>query len=300
VASSGEGIGAGTSGRDQIVVRGRWEVDVARAVVYSIVSDFSRMPEHFPKVARSVRVVSRAGDRLELAVEAASFGRLFPPVRIEMTADLLPGEGYRCTTHNLTFHTTGDEELLLSDLPGGRTRIDYRYLVTLRHPRMRPVYAWLTRTFALRYWKRAVVDRLEPIARGRATNPGPGGVGPSEGAGTRGLMHLIRITLAATEVDSMRAFYDSVLDTGFEPLGGSPLWRGTLAGIEVVLCPNDLAGVDARQNRHQLRLAVADPAGSLARVVERGGRIVDPWNGEVGSFADPDGNTYELVATTPT
>jgi len=168
VTSGSEGIGAGTSGLDRIDVHGQWEVGLERSVVYSIISDFPNMPEHFPKVARSVKVVSREGDRLDLAVEAASFGRLFPPVRIEMTADLLPGEGYRCSTHNLTFHTTGDEELLLSDLPGGRTRIDYRYLVTLKHPRMRPVYAWLTRTFALRYWKRAVVDRLEPIARAEA------------------------------------------------------------------------------------------------------------------------------------
>lgn len=130
--------------------------------MYAIVSDFDRMPENFPKVARSMRILSRDGNRLSMEAEAASFGRVFPKVKVLMVAELLPGRGYRCSTRNLTFNTTGEEELLLVDDPEG-TRVEYTYLVTVRNARLRPFYAWLTRTFGLPYWKRCFIDRLEVL-----------------------------------------------------------------------------------------------------------------------------------------
>jgi hypothetical protein len=151
---------------DVVAVRGDWLVRADRDAVYAIISDFERMPEHFPKIARAMRLVERDGDVLTLEAEAASFGSLFPSVKIEMTATLLPGRGYRCTTHNVTFHTTGDEELLLVDDPEG-TRIGYTYYVTVRHRWLKPLYAWLVAAFGLPYWKRAFVDRLEPVVEQR-------------------------------------------------------------------------------------------------------------------------------------
>ena len=108
---------------DVVAVHGNWLVRADRESVYAIVSDFEHMPEHFPKVARAMRLVARDGDVLTLEAESASFGSLFPSAKIEMTATLLPGRGYRCTTHNLSFNTTGDEELLPVDDPEG-TRIN--------------------------------------------------------------------------------------------------------------------------------------------------------------------------------
>ena len=87
-------------------------------------------------------LIERDGDVLTLEAKSASFGSLFPVGRIEMTATLLPGRGYRRTTHNLTFHTTGDEELLLVDDPEG-TRIKYTYFVTVRQRWLKPLYAWM-------------------------------------------------------------------------------------------------------------------------------------------------------------
>lgn len=147
---------------DVVAVRGEWLVRAERAAVYAIVSDFERMPQHFPKVARAMRLIERSGDELKLEAEAASFGTPFPPVRIELIATLLPGRGYRCTTRNLTFGTTGDEELLLADDPHG-TRIHYTYFVRVRRRWLRPPYAWLVATFGLPFWKRSVVDRLEAL-----------------------------------------------------------------------------------------------------------------------------------------
>jgi len=67
---------------DVVAVHGDWLVRADREAVYAIVSDFERMPEHFPKVARSMNLVEREGDVLTLEAEAASFGSLFPAVKI--------------------------------------------------------------------------------------------------------------------------------------------------------------------------------------------------------------------------
>lgn len=153
---------------DVVAVHGDWLVRADRESVYAIISDFEHMPEHFPKVARAMRVVKREGDVLTLEAESASFNSLLPSARIEMTATLLPGRGYRCTTHNLTFDTTGDEELLLIHDPEG-TRIKYTYFVTVRHRWMRRPYAWLVRVLALPFWKRSFVDPLEALTAAERT-----------------------------------------------------------------------------------------------------------------------------------
>jgi hypothetical protein len=145
-----------------VAVRGSWVVRAPREAVYAIVSDFERMPERFPRIARSMKVLGRDGDRLQLEAEAGSFGRFFPAVRIRIDAELIPGEGYRCQTHNLTFDTRGDEELLLHDDPQG-TRIEYTYYVTVRRRWLRAPYAWLVRVLGLPFWKRSYLDPLEAL-----------------------------------------------------------------------------------------------------------------------------------------
>ena len=151
---------------DGIRIRSRWFVPASRASVYAVVSDFERLPQHFPKVARSTKIISRDGNRLVIEAEAGSFGRFFPSVRVTIQAELLPGLGYRCSTFNRTFRTTGEEELLLSDAVGG-TEIAYTYAVKLRHRWLRPLYAWLVRSLGLRFWKRAYLDPLRAHCQDR-------------------------------------------------------------------------------------------------------------------------------------
>lgn len=143
-------------------VTAEWIIAAPREAVYAVISDFASMPQNFPKVAREVRIINRDGPRLQIEIIAASFGRFFPEVKIAMRAELLPNQGYRCWTHNLTFNTTGEEELLLFDHPSG-ARIVYTYSVTVRRRILKPLYAWLVRTFALRYWERSVIDQLRRI-----------------------------------------------------------------------------------------------------------------------------------------
>lgn len=156
--------GVEVSDADIVAVRGDWLVRADRGSVYAIVSDFESMPEHFPKIARSIRLVDREGDVLTLEAEAGSFASWLPTARIELTVTLLPGQGYRCTTRNLTFNTTGDEELLLVDDPEG-TRIKYTYFVTVRRRWFKPLFQWGVTTFGLPFWKRSFIDPLESLVR---------------------------------------------------------------------------------------------------------------------------------------
>lgn len=147
---------------DKVIVKGSWLIKAERDRVYSIVSNFERMPEHFPNIARSLKIINRNGDHLSIEAESASFGRIFPGARILIEADLLPGIGYRCSTRNITFKTSGEEELLLADDPEG-TRIEYTYIVTVRNRLFRPIFSWLTRKLALPFWKRSFIDHLERL-----------------------------------------------------------------------------------------------------------------------------------------
>jgi predicted enzyme related to lactoylglutathione lyase len=75
------------------------------------------------------------------------------------------------------------------------------------------------------------------------------------------------------------------------------LYHGTLAGIPLLICPNEIAGVKAEQSRHQLAFRVADLASLLARAKEAGGSIETPVTESTTSaiLRDPDGNTVEVT-----
>ena len=115
-------------------------------------------------------------------------------------------------------------------------------------------------------------------------------------------MRLIGLTIAAVNMEKMVRFYNVVFGAGLKEtvhIGDQQFFGGKLAGLEVVLCPNAIAGVDAEQNRQQFRFAVSD----IEKVMEtglanHGSEInpVDEYKGaKVASMADPDGNTIEFV-----
>lgn len=146
----------------EINLTGRWLIRAPREDVYAIVSDFEAMPVRFPKVAKSMRIVERLGNTLTIHARAASFGSIFPEFAVVMTTTLIPSVGYISDNVNETLGTAGHEELLLSDVPEG-TQIDYSYIVAIRSAWLRvlarPLIGWL----ALRFWKRAFIDRLRAM-----------------------------------------------------------------------------------------------------------------------------------------
>ena len=115
-------------------------------------------------------------------------------------------------------------------------------------------------------------------------------------------MRLIGLTIAAVNMKEMVRFYNAVFGAGLKQtvhIGDQQFYGGALAGLDVVLCPNAIAGVVAEQNRQQFRFEVSD----IERVMEQGlanhGSEINPVDeykgAKVASLADPDGNTIEFV-----
>jgi predicted enzyme related to lactoylglutathione lyase len=112
---------------------------------------------------------------------------------------------------------------------------------------------------------------------------------------------LARITVATTRMSAMVRFYNDVFHARMKEveIGGVTMHLGYVAGVELLLCPNDVSKVKADLNRHMLRLRVGDFDAALKRVQGSGGTVdAAPvlMSGErVVAVRDPDGNTIELV-----
>jgi catechol-2,3-dioxygenase len=112
-------------------------------------------------------------------------------------------------------------------------------------------------------------------------------------------VQLKQMTLATTRTVEMAKFYDTLFGTSFQTTEayGTTLYHGKLAGIPLTLCPNEIAGVEAEQSRHQLAFRVPDLSG-LLQIVEIAGGGIDTVPAEAVVSAilrDPDGNTIEVI-----
>lgn len=110
-------------------------------------------------------------------------------------------------------------------------------------------------------------------------------------------IRLTGVTIAAANMALMCRFYDGVFVANLKPFDayGTTLYRGNLAGVELVLCPNDLLQIEAPKNRQQLQFAVDDVAAVVATAVAHGGTLIGEITAEAGGVVDPDGNSIELV-----
>lgn len=112
------------------------------------------------------------------------------------------------------------------------------------------------------------------------------------------------ITLAATNVKAMVAFYTHALGAELEEVAAydTKLFRGTLAGHGFIICPNEILRIDARRSRHQLKYRVADIKATYALALRAGGRSLSEIAEHAGAHGrvltaalyDPDGNSLEL------
>jgi catechol-2,3-dioxygenase len=71
-------------------------------------------------------------------------------------------------------------------------------------------------------------------------------------------MNLKKITLAVNDLDAMTAFYSKLLGLDFSDLKiyNSTVKVAQINGIQLMLCPNNIAGVQADQARHQFEFSV--------------------------------------------
>lgn len=113
------------------------------------------------------------------------------------------------------------------------------------------------------------------------------------------LVQLTQMTLATTHMPEMVRFYDTLFDTELQATEayGTTLYRGALAGIPLVFCPNEIAGVEAEQSRHQLAIRVPDLSVLLQLVETAGGTLETPLTDSMSHaiVRDPDGNTVEIT-----
>jgi catechol 2,3-dioxygenase-like lactoylglutathione lyase family enzyme len=115
---------------------------------------------------------------------------------------------------------------------------------------------------------------------------------------------LARVTVATTRMPAMVRFYNEVFHARMKEtdIGGVVMHIGYVAGVELLLCPNDISKVKADLNRHMLRVRVGDFDDVLKRVRGNGGTVdAAPvmMSGErIVAIRDPDGNTIEIVTNT--
>ncbi len=139
-----------------ITLHASWFIKAPLTEVFTMMTDFEKFPEHFPKVAESVKVIKREGNFLEMDATVKSFGQHFP---VKMKTQILPGKGFISDNESPKFGTSGHEELLLSE-QGGGTMIDYTYQVAIHRPLLRIVAKPLIGWFSMKYWEKAVIDEL--------------------------------------------------------------------------------------------------------------------------------------------
>ncbi len=111
----------------EITLHKQWLIKAPIGDVFRIMTDFEKLPEHFPKVAESVQINKKDGDYLEMEATVKSFGRKF---KVKMKTQILPHKGFISDNDSYQFGTSGHEELLLSENQDG-TLIDYTYQVSI-------------------------------------------------------------------------------------------------------------------------------------------------------------------------
>jgi hypothetical protein len=143
----------------EITLHNQWVIKAPPDDVFGIMTDFEKYPEHFPKVAESIRISRREGNDVEMDATVKSFGKQF---QVKMKTRIIPGKGFVSDNDSYQFGTSGHEELLLSPLPEG-TLVDYTYQVTIHKKWLRVVAVPLIRWYSMKYWEKAVIDQLKKI-----------------------------------------------------------------------------------------------------------------------------------------
>jgi predicted enzyme related to lactoylglutathione lyase len=114
-------------------------------------------------------------------------------------------------------------------------------------------------------------------------------------------MHLVRIALATTRMAAMRHFYNQLFDAKLEAVNTpeGTFYQGEIGQLLFTLVPNDVAKIEARQNRHQMTFWVDDIEKTLHAAIQAGGvkmqQSLETNTGKLLAVLDPDGNTLEFI-----
>ncbi|MEM1405360.1 MAG: VOC family protein [Bacteroidota bacterium] len=114
------------------------------------------------------------------------------------------------------------------------------------------------------------------------------------------------ITLAVREMNKMLSFYKNVFGVSFkkQQINGTTLYAGIWAGMHLLLCPAELAGNTALQNRHQFDLLVKNFDVFISLCTQYGGKLMGEVQEEDGvkkvGIYDPDNNSIVIIQSITT
>lgn len=117
---------------------------------------------------------------------------------------------------------------------------------------------------------------------------------------------LTRVVLAARDTEGCARFYTALLGMEFKaaPVGDLRFFDGRVGTLSMRIFPASIAGIEAKENRHQLGFRVVDLRATLARALAAGGTMDPGWEviatpkGATVALRDPDGNSVELFEGT--
>jgi predicted enzyme related to lactoylglutathione lyase len=113
-------------------------------------------------------------------------------------------------------------------------------------------------------------------------------------------MKVIEIVIACFNLEETKAFYRNVFDIHFQEIKIPPgnIYEGPVDGIKITLCPASIAGIKAKENRHQLTFQIDDVKSSIEKVEQFGGGLlgkVQKANDSLQvAIKDVDGNSIIL------
>ncbi|NTW61309.1 SRPBCC family protein [Candidatus Saccharibacteria bacterium] len=141
------------------ILQGSYTINAPVEDVYRIISDFERAPEYFPIVAKSMKVIKRDGNNLEIEATSNTFGMNF---KVIMKTTLMPNKGFKSI--NESGLAIEDEVFSLVAIPEG-TRIDYINKVTIKNNILRAFSRLIIGKGALKFWEFAYINRLKKILK---------------------------------------------------------------------------------------------------------------------------------------
>lgn len=113
-------------------------------------------------------------------------------------------------------------------------------------------------------------------------------------------MKISELVIACFNMDGMLSFYQNVFGISFEEvkIPQGHIYVGFIDEIQVTLCPASMAGIRAKDNRHQLTILVNDIKNMLNITNRYGGTIMQELVKFEGflqaSIRDVDGNSIIL------
>ncbi|MEM1137310.1 MAG: VOC family protein, partial [Bacteroidota bacterium] len=105
------------------------------------------------------------------------------------------------------------------------------------------------------------------------------------------------VTISVEHMEEMLLFYKQVFKCDFDKKHtfNTTLYHSNFAGLNVIFCPNEVAKVDARQNRQQFEFIIPNLEDVIKATKTTGGKmkgeIVISDEKKSAVILDPDGNT---------